>query len=134
MRRRAALARADVALPGSRFGRRSAATNGVAPTSAAAPSPASGITVSQVALANGVTLEYAERGPRDARPVIMLHGVTDSWRSFEPLMPHLPAGVRVLAMTQRGHGGSSRPDGLRATPRLAGRRRRVHGRDGPAAR
>ena len=113
VRRRAALARADVALPGSRFGRRPAGTNGVAPTSASAPAPASGITVSQVALANGVTLEYAERGPRDAPPVIMLHGVTDSWRSFEPLMAHLPAGVRLLAVTQRGHGGSSRPDDYR---------------------
>ena len=78
---------------------------------AAAP----GITVAQVALAAGVTLEYAERGPRDARPVILLHGVTDSWRSFEPLMPHLPADVRLLAVTQRGHGGSSRPDDYRYT-------------------
>ena len=113
VRRRAALARADVALPGSRFGGRAGATTGVAPTSAAALSPASGITVSQVRLATGVTLEYAERGPHDAEPIILLHGVTDSWRSFEPLMPHLPADVRVLAVTQRGHGGSSRPDDYR---------------------
>ncbi len=28
-------------------------------------------------------------------------------------MPHLPAHVRVLALTQRGHGGSSRPDDYR---------------------
>ena len=42
VRRRTALARADVALPGSRFGRRSAATNGVAPTSASAPPAGAG--------------------------------------------------------------------------------------------
>jgi pimeloyl-ACP methyl ester carboxylesterase len=112
-RRRIALARADVALAGSRFGPPAAAPNGAAPTSASIPAPASGVVVSQVTLATGVTLEYAERGPRDATPVILLHGVTDSWRSFEPLLPHLPAGVRVLALTQRGHGGSSRPDDYR---------------------
>ena len=42
-------------------------------------------------------------------PVILLHGVTDSWRSFEPVLPHLPRSLRVFAITQRGHGDSSRP-------------------------
>jgi pimeloyl-ACP methyl ester carboxylesterase len=35
--------------------------------------------------------------------------VTDSWRSFERLLPWLPPRVRALAVSQRGHGGSSRP-------------------------
>jgi pimeloyl-ACP methyl ester carboxylesterase len=118
-RRRAALARADVVPPGSRLGRQAAGAQGASPTSAADAAPAPRITVSRLALATGVTLEYAERGPRDAPPVILLHGVTDSWRSFEPLLAHLPADVRVLAITQRGHGGSSRPDDYRYTA-LAG--------------
>ena len=110
-RRRAALARADVTLPGSRFGRAAApASNGTAPTAAASPWGPSGAAVKQVTLASGVSLEYAERGPRDGLPVILLHGVTDSWRSFEPLLPHLPAGIRAFAISQRGHGGSSRPE------------------------
>jgi non-heme chloroperoxidase len=73
------------------------------------------MTVARVTLATGVTLEYVERGDPRGTPVIFLHGVTDSWRSFEPMLPHLPASIRAIAVTQRGHGGSSRPEGYRYT-------------------
>jgi pimeloyl-ACP methyl ester carboxylesterase len=112
-RLRKATARADVALTGSRFGR--TPTSRPATTAAAvAPAPVpAGVTVARVGLPNGVTLEYAEQGPRDGRALILLHGVTDSWRSFEPLLPHLPRDVRAIAVSQRGHGGSTRPAGYR---------------------
>jgi pimeloyl-ACP methyl ester carboxylesterase len=42
-------------------------------------------------------------------PVILLHGVTDSWRSFEPVLPHLPPSIHAFALTQRGHGDADRP-------------------------
>ena len=71
------------------------------------------MTVARLTLATGVTLEYVERGDPKGTPVIFLHGVTDSWRSFEPMLPHLPASIRAIAVTQRGHGGSSRPDTYR---------------------
>lgn len=61
-------------------------------------------------LRSGLRLECVDFGPRDGVPVAMLHGITDSWRSFEPLLPHLPAGVRAIALSQRGHGDSDRPD------------------------
>jgi non-heme chloroperoxidase len=61
-------------------------------------------------LAHAVTLEYAEQGDPAGVPVIFLHGVTDSWRSFELLFGHLPGSVRAIALSQRGHGGSDRPD------------------------
>jgi len=57
----------------------------------------------------GVTLQYVERGDPAGVPVILLHGVTDSWRSFEPMLPYLPSSIRAFAITQRGHGDSSRP-------------------------
>jgi pimeloyl-ACP methyl ester carboxylesterase len=47
--------------------------------------------------------------PARASPVILLHGVTDSWRSFEPVLSHLPPSIRALALTQRGHGDAERP-------------------------
>ena len=68
------------------------------------------MTVARLNLATGVTLEYVERGDPDGTPVIFLHGVTDSWRSFEHVLPHLPPSIRAIAITQRGHGDSSRPD------------------------
>ena len=43
-------------------------------------------------------------------PVVFLHGVTDSWRSLKVVLDRLPATLRALAITQRGHGDSSKPD------------------------
>jgi non-heme chloroperoxidase len=65
--------------------------------------------IRSVELPNGITLEYVEQGDRTGFPVVLLHGVTDSWRSFERVLPHLPTSLRVLAVSQRGHGDSSRP-------------------------
>lgn len=64
-----------------------------------------------VLLSTGVRMEYVERGPLDGVPVVFLHGVTDSWRSFEPVLERLPSAVHGFAVSQRGHGESSRPDG-----------------------
>jgi pimeloyl-ACP methyl ester carboxylesterase len=63
-----------------------------------------------VALSTGVRLEYVEQGPVDGIPVVFLHGVTDSWHSFERVLPLLPPTVRAFAISQRGHGDSSRPE------------------------
>jgi non-heme chloroperoxidase len=66
-------------------------------------------TIRSIHLANGVRLQYAEQGDPAGTPVVMLHGITDSWRSFEPAMAHLPASLHVYALSQRGHGDSDRP-------------------------
>jgi non-heme chloroperoxidase len=63
-----------------------------------------------ITLPSGVGLEYVEQGRPEGIPVVFLPGVTDSWRSFERLLPLLPPSVRAFAISQRGHGGSSRPD------------------------
>ncbi len=62
-----------------------------------------------VELSSGVTLRYVEQGDARGVPVLFLHGFTDSWRSFEPVLPHLPAWMRAVALTQRGHGDADRP-------------------------
>jgi pimeloyl-ACP methyl ester carboxylesterase len=69
-----------------------------------------------VTLSTGVRMQFVEQGSRDGIPVILLHGVTDSWRSFEGVLPLLPPSIRAVAVSQRGHGDSSRPDsGYRLT-------------------
>ncbi|HEX2116613.1 MAG TPA: alpha/beta hydrolase [Alphaproteobacteria bacterium] len=62
-----------------------------------------------VNLQGGVRLSYVETGNPGGPPVILLHGYTDSLRSFDLLLPHLPASYRVVALSQRGHGDASRP-------------------------
>jgi pimeloyl-ACP methyl ester carboxylesterase len=73
--------------------------------------PSMKLTLRQIQLPGRVRLEFAEQGGRSSTPVIALHGVTDSWRSFEPVLPHLPSELRVMALTQRGHGDSDKPAG-----------------------
>ena len=66
--------------------------------------------VRSVTLSTGVTLQYGEQGDPAGEPVLLLHGVTDSWHSFEPMLSFLPSNLRVFAVTQRGHGDSGKPD------------------------
>jgi pimeloyl-ACP methyl ester carboxylesterase len=68
-----------------------------------------GIALHDVTLCSGLRLSYAERGPRLGAAMLMLHGYSDSWFSFSRVLPLLPKELRVLALDQRGHGGSDRP-------------------------
>ena len=56
-----------------------------------------------------VRIPYVEQGDPAGTAVLFLHGVTDSWRSFERVLPLLPESVHAFALTQRGHGDASRP-------------------------
>ena len=62
-----------------------------------------------VNLSGGLQLPYVETGNPGGPTVVLLHGYTDSLRSFDLLLPHLPASHRVIALSQRGHGDASRP-------------------------
>ena len=76
--------------------------------------------VKTVTLANGVRLEIAEKGPREGIPVVMLHGITDSRRSFEPIWEHLSADWHAIAVSQRGHGASDQRPTSYSTSDFAG--------------
>jgi pimeloyl-ACP methyl ester carboxylesterase len=61
-----------------------------------------------VRLANGVTLAYVELGDPQGEPLLLLHGYTDSSRSWTQVAPYL-LRHRLLIPDQRGHGGSDAP-------------------------
>lgn len=65
--------------------------------------------IKSVELPNRVKLSYVEQGDPAGVPVILLHGITDSWRSYERVAPYLPASIHAFALSQRGHGDSDRP-------------------------
>ena len=75
-------------------------------------------------LSTGVRMNYVERGDRRGTPVVLLHGYSDSWRSYDRVLPLLPSSLRVFAVTQRGHGDSGKPETGYAVARLR------HGRGG----
>src|SRR5262245_45198452 len=64
-----------------------------------------------VQLAPQVHLSYVDVGDaRSTDVLVLLPGLSDSWRRWEPVFPHLPTSLRVIAVSQRGHGDSAKPD------------------------
>jgi pimeloyl-ACP methyl ester carboxylesterase len=62
---------------------------------------------------NGIRLEVASAGPAHGATVILLHGFPESADAWHRQVPALAAaGLRVLAPSQRGYAGSSKPAGL----------------------
>jgi pimeloyl-ACP methyl ester carboxylesterase len=56
----------------------------------------------------GVDLHWAELGA--GRPLVLVHGLCDSHRTWFPVAPALARSRRVLMLDLAGHGESSRPD------------------------
>jgi len=67
----------------------------------------------RVELPTGISMAYVELGDPTGEPVILLHGYTDTSRSFWQTAGHLAElrpDLRILVPDQRGHGDSSMPD------------------------
>ncbi len=67
------------------------------------------LTIKTATLPGGLKLQYAEQGSFTGTPVIFLHGLSDSWHSFESVFSFLPGNIHAFAISQRGHGDSDRP-------------------------
>lgn len=66
-----------------------------------------------IELSTGITLRYVELGDHHTETVILLHGYTDTSRSFFPTIEELNRinpNLKIYALDQRGHGASSMPD------------------------
>ena len=66
-------------------------------------------TPATVTLTTGVSLSCATQGDSEGPALVLLPGPTDSWRSYAPVLAHLPASIRAVAVSQRGHGDSDKP-------------------------
>ena len=58
-----------------------------------------------------LVLHYADTGPRDAPAVVFANSLGTDFRLWDGIMPHLPAGLRVIRYDKRGHGLSTCPPG-----------------------
>jgi len=65
--------------------------------------------INTVELPDALNINFAEQGDSSPVPLLLLHGYVDSWYSFELVLPYLPESIHTFALTQRGHGESSRP-------------------------
>jgi pimeloyl-ACP methyl ester carboxylesterase len=57
--------------------------------------------------AGAITINYAELSS-DGSPLVLLHGGSGRWQSFEEIIPTLAAHWHIFAPDLRGHGKSSR--------------------------
>lgn len=78
------------------------------PTSADSESAPAPDVIDSVARIDGVDLHWAELG--DGPPLVLLHGLCDSHRTWFPVAARLARRRRVLMLDLAGHGDSSRPD------------------------
>ena len=62
----------------------------------------------QVRLPNGTKIAYVELGDPRGEPVLLLHGYTDTSRSWSLTAPHL-SRYRLIIPDQRGHGAADSP-------------------------
>ncbi len=63
-------------------------------------------------ITNGsIELHVAEDGDPSAPPILLLHGITASTRSWDWIVPMLSGRFRVLRLDFRGHGDSDRAEG-----------------------
>jgi len=56
-----------------------------------------------------VRLHYRIDGPDDGAPVVFANSLGTDFRLWDPIMPKLPQGLRVLRYDKRGHGLSTCP-------------------------
>lgn len=64
---------------------------------------------------NGIKLHVVMAGPKDGRPVFLLHGFPEFWRGWsKQIEPLAEAGYRVIVPDQRGYNLSDKPKGIKA--------------------
>jgi pimeloyl-ACP methyl ester carboxylesterase len=59
---------------------------------------------------DGLSIFYREAGPKDAPPILLLHGLPSSSRMFEPLFARLSDRFHLIAPDYPGFGHSDAPD------------------------
>ena len=67
-----------------------------------------------------VRLHYRIDGPEDGAPVVFANSLGTDMRLWDPILPLLPAGLRILRYDKRSHGLSSCPTGPYAMGALVG--------------
>ena len=62
-----------------------------------------------VSLRSGIQMRYVVAGPESGPPLVLLHGLGDTSRSYSLVLPDLARRYRVYVPDQRGHGDTEAP-------------------------
>jgi pimeloyl-ACP methyl ester carboxylesterase len=66
--------------------------------------------MSVIELETGLTLSGIDQGDRSDTAILFLPGPTDSCHSYRPTLDRMPESIRCVAVSQRGHGDSDKPE------------------------
>ena len=58
---------------------------------------------------NGIRFHYRDWGG-DGQPLLLLHGLASTCHIWDLMVPYLGDGLRVVALDQRGHGETEKPE------------------------
>jgi len=53
---------------------------------------------------NGHAIHFADEGPREGLPIVFSNSLGTDFRAWEPLLPRLPKGLRIVRYDKAGHG------------------------------
>ncbi|WP_341366827.1 3-oxoadipate enol-lactonase [Yoonia sp. BS5-3] len=69
---------------------------------------------------SGVTLHMDIQGPEDGAPVVFANSLGTNLHMWDPILPFLPKGLRIIRYDKRGHGRSDVPNGPYTMGQLVG--------------
>lgn len=64
----------------------------------------------QIAKLDDISLHYRVEGPEDGAPIVFANSLGTDLRLWNPILPHLPEGLRIIRYDKRGHGLSDCPE------------------------
>jgi pimeloyl-ACP methyl ester carboxylesterase len=82
----------------------------LSPDSFRKPAVAAIARIGKVKLSTGIAMKYVEAGNPNGPAVLLIHGYTDSSFSYSRVIPLLDERYRILAIDQRGHGETDKPE------------------------
>ena len=59
---------------------------------------------------DGIRIRYADEGDAEGAAIVFANSLGTDLRVWDPLLPHLPGGFRLIRYDTRGHGLSETPD------------------------
>src|SRR5262245_26031685 len=65
--------------------------------------------MSTMQISKAIKLDFVREGWRSGVPVVLLHGYSDSRRSYDRVLARMSKSLNTVALSQRGHGDSDRP-------------------------
>lgn len=71
------------------------------------------------ALPSGVRVHYRDEGPKDAPPIVLIHGFAASLHAWEPWVARLTEEYRLISLDLPGHGLTRAPSDYRLSPQAA---------------